>query len=402
MDLVTTAIRLAFTAIAMNKGRTLLTVLGVFVGISAVIITVSLANAAESAVADQISTGSGVLKVFPDLGAAGGRSKVPPIVTEEDGLAIAREAPHVKRVSSVAFQNVTVVQGERNVRTAILGVGDAYFEASKTAFSRGAPWSETEETLKASVAVIDASLAERLFGEEEAVGRTIRVGRVQFRVVGVAVPTRAGSGDLDDRVYVPLRVLRARIASVRDGRVDFILVIPKSLEDADAAKIETRAILAQRYRARGNGQSDFRVGSEEEELRARAETVAVLSNLFVLVAGVSLLVGGVGVMNIMLVSVAERVREIGIRLAIGAQGADVLLQFLVESVALTLLGGVCGVLGGFVGVAAVGYFLHMTVSVSPMSIVVGAGTSVTIGLVFGFFPALQASRLDPVEAMRAE
>jgi putative ABC transport system permease protein len=395
MGLFLTAVRLAFGSLVANKVRSTLTTVGVLVGVAAVMAIISATRASADAVADEIADSNGMLFVFPDLIGAAARHRADPFLTEGDTRAIARECGHVTGVVPVVDQRITIVNGAHNARTRLVGFTGPYFEMRRMKIAAGEAWRPDDET-PGEIAVIGKPLAERLFGHDDPVGRTIRVGRASLRVVGVLA--RHGGDDSDNRLFVPIRVVRARIIPARDKRIDYILLQPRSQADAKTARSEVTSLLKHRH----HGKQEFRMGSELDGLRERQETVSTLSMLFVTVAAVSLIVGGVGVMNIMLVSVAERTREIGIRISIGAQAHDILLQYLIEAVLLTLLGGVLGVIVGVAGSGALAEALDLEVHLSIGSAVAGLAVSVGMGVIFGFFPALHAARLDPIEALRTE
>jgi putative ABC transport system permease protein len=395
MGTVATAVRVALGSLAANKLRSLLTLIGVMISVAAVMTVLSGTQASTDAVVKAMGDGTGMLDVRPGFTTASARVRTKPFLTTQDAHTIAREAVHVRAVMPYVEQDgVLVINGERNANTTLVAIGGQYFGMANVSFGRGESWSELDDAARSNVVVLGAATARRLFGKEDPIARLVRIGRVQVRVVGVLAP----SGEEDDRLYAPLTFVRARILPARDGRVDAIHVKPHSLAEAAAARDEIHKIVNRP----GRGYDRIFVGSQDDYLRGRLETIATLSLLFLTVACVSLVVGGVGVMNIMLVSVAERTREIGIRISIGADGRDILLQYLVESVTLTVIGGVLGIVLGIGGSGLLADALQIEVRYSIGSAVAGFGTSVGIGIVFGFFPALSAARLDPIEALRTE
>jgi putative ABC transport system permease protein len=396
LDFFLTAVRLAFGSLVANKLRSTLTMVGVLISVAAVMMVMSATGTSAESVERELANSVGMLWIYPDGGPASARLKSTPLITEYDAHAISRDCSHVMGVSPIVEQRLQLVAGERNTNGRLTGVGPSFFSLSGTKFALGEEWSAGNEG-GGTVAVIGADLAERLFGGASPIGRQIRIGRA--RALAAVTGVLARDGDNDDRIFLPIKVVRGRLIPARDGRVDFIMVRPTSPDEAKLAKDEVVALLKQRK----FGKQLFRVGSDDDGLRRRQETIHTLSLLFLTVAAVSLLVGGVGVMNIMLVSVAERTREIGIRVSIGAQAADILLQYLIEAVVLTFFGGILGVLAGLAGSDALGSAIgleevHMTVS----GTLVALGVSVGIGIIFGFVPALRASRIDPLEALRTE
>jgi putative ABC transport system permease protein len=398
MDIVLTAVRLALGSILANRFRSLLTMIGVLISVASVMMVVSATQGSADAVAEKLATSAGMLRVRPNTMAATARMRAQPFLTEGDVRAIAAECDHVDVASGVVEQRVVASVG-KNVPTRVVGVVGPYFEMNTLQFSSGESWA-VDQDVHTAIAVLGAVVAKKLFGPVDPIGREIRIGRVGARVIGVIKATGgAVGGDFDDRVYMPLRLVQARIVPSRDHRVDIISVRPKTKDVSQAARAEVTALLKQRY----HGRQDFRIVSEDAALLDQQETIRTLSLLFLTVATVSLIVGGVGVMNIMLVSVAERTREIGIRVSIGAQPSDILLQYLVEAVTLTLLGGILGVGCGMLGGGALAQQLELDeVHFTMKAALSGIGVSVGMGILFGLLPALRAARLDPIEALRSE
>ncbi|HEY6461504.1 MAG TPA: ABC transporter permease [Polyangiaceae bacterium] len=399
------AVRLAMGAIARNKTRAALTVLGILIGITAVVIVSALAESTSSQIAGQIDSWSANgLFVFPrPVQASGARSKFIGRLTENDGRAIAREAVSVSAVAPWLGTQGQVVYGDQNWQTEIGGTTLPYFGIRRWTIGRGALWTESDEVLKTKVCVIGQTVATNLFGTMDPVGQTVRVGRSPYRVVGV-LGARGSSlfgDDQDDQIMMPIGSFRARVQHTSPGRVDLLMISATREDTVDRAGDQVANILRQRHHL-DPGRDDFEVRSQAE---MREKTQAILGTLSLLgigVAAVSLLVGGVGVMNIMLVSVAERTREIGIRMSIGARERDILVQFLVEAVVLTLVGGVLGIVLGSFASLGLGRAFDYPMKPSVQAILVAAATSVAIGTVFGFLPAWRAAKLDPIAALRVE
>ena len=268
----------------------------------------------------------------------------------------------------------------------------------------GGIWNASAEQTRERVCLLGQTVRDELFGPEDPIGRNVRIGRFPFKVVGLLAKKGESpfGGDQDDVIVMPLSTLQAKLVRTRPGQVQSILVSARASDSVDAAEREATEILRQRHRLLEDVPNDFEVHSQAEFKRAQTAIVGVLELLLFCIAAVSLAVGGIGVMNIMLVSVAERTREIGIRLAIGARAADVLAQFLVEAVVLTALGGVAGALTAVVAIAVLGKVLELPMHVSPIALGAGLVTSAITGIVFGFFPARRAAELDPIDALRTE
>jgi putative ABC transport system permease protein len=404
MALLLGALRLALGAIARNRTRSVLTVLGILIGITAVVIVTALGASTTDAIGGEIdSFAANGLFVSPQpVQASGARSKVVGRLTEADGRAIAREAVSVSAVAPFLQTQGQVVYGDKNVQTAIIGTTLDYFPIRRFTIGTGINWTETDELLKTKVCLVGQTVANNLFGSEDPVGRTVRVGRSPYQILGV-LAARGSSlvGDEDDRILMPIGSFRARVMHTSPGRADQLIVGATSPQTAGRAKAQIESILRQRHRLEP-GRDDFLINSQAE-MREKQETImTTLSVLLIAVAAVSLLVGGVGVMNIMLVSVAERTREIGIRMSIGARERDILVQFVVEAIALTLIGGVLGIAAGSAATFGLGRALGFSMTPSPAWLGAALGVSVLIGLAFGLLPALRAAKLDPIAALRVE
>jgi putative ABC transport system permease protein len=399
------AFRLAMGAVARNKTRAALTILGILIGITAVVIVSALAQSTSSQIGGQIdSFAANALYVWPrSVQASGAKSKTAGRLTEADGRAIAREAVSVSGVAPWLSTAGQVVYGDKNWQTELIGTTLDYYPIRRWTIARGTNWTASDETLKTKVCVIGATVATNLFGTADPVGQTIRIGRSPYTVVGV-LGLRGSSlfgDDQDDRVMMPIGSFRARVMHTSPGRVDQLILGATSEQTVGRAQSQIENILRQRHHLE-TGRDDFEVSSQAEMRETTNQILGTLSLLGIAVAGVSLLVGGVGVMNIMLVSVAERTREIGIRMSIGARERDILVQFLVEAVVLTLVGGVLGIVLGSAASIGLGRAFDWPMAPTPQAIGVAAATSVIIGTVFGLLPAWRAAKLDPIAALRVE
>ncbi len=400
------ALRLALGSIVRNKTRAVLTVLGILIGITAVVVVSALADGTSSAVAGELDGfASNAIYVWPQpVQASGARSKFAGRLTENDMNAILRESVSVSAGAPFMGTQGQVVYGDRNVMTQIIGVTLPYYDIRRWTIARGEKWTETDELLKTKVCVVGKTVALKLFGTEDPVGRTIRIGRSPYRVIG-ELGTRGSSSfgdDQDDRVMMPAGSYRARVVHMPPGRADQLMFSATSEATVEHARRQIQTILRQRHNIAEGNSDDFEMRTQAETRETTDAILGMLSLFGIAVAAISLLVGGVGVMNIMLVSVAERTREIGIRMSIGARERDILIQFLVEAVMLTLVGGVLGIVVGSLAALGIGQALDMPMTPTPRSILVAVGTSAAIGTLFGFLPAWRAAKLDPIVALRVD
>jgi putative ABC transport system permease protein len=399
------ALRLALGAIARNKMRAALTVLGIFIGITAVVIVTAAATSATDSISNAIdSVAANALYVSAQpTQASGVRSKSTGRLTEADGKAIAREAVSVSAVAPWLSTSGQIVYGDKNWSTTLIGTGLPFFPIRRYTIANGAIWTENDEIFKTKVCVIGQTVATNLFGNADPVGRVIRVGRSPYTVIGVLASrgTSFFGDDQDDLLMMPIGSFRARVMHTSPGRTDQLLISATSDQTTARAKTQIEGILRQRHRVE-RGREDFIVNSQAELRQSTNAILGTLSTLALGVALVSLLVGGIGVMNIMLVSVAERTREIGIRMSIGAREGDILVQFLVEAIVLTMIGGLLGIFVGSAITIGIGRLLSSPMVPSPESLGIAVTTSIVIGTVFGFLPAWRAAKLDPMAALRVE
>jgi putative ABC transport system permease protein len=405
MGAVYGALTLALGAIARNKLRAALTVLGIFIGITAVVIVTAAGESATATVGGEIdSLAANALYVFPQtVQASGAKSKVVGRLTEADGRAIGRDAVSVSGVAPWLSTQGQVVYGDKNWSTSIAGTTLPYFPIRRFTIAKGDLWTTTDEVLKTKVCLLGQTVATNLFGSADPVGRTVRIGRSPYVVIGLLAPrgTSLVGDDQDDRVMMPIGSFRARIMHTSPGRTDQLIVSATSDQTVNRAKSQIESILRERHRVEP-GREDFQVSTQAEFREATEGILGALALLLLCVAAVSLVVGGIGVMNIMLVSVAERTREIGIRMSIGARERDILVQFLVEAIVLTMVGGVLGIVVGSGITLGVGRALGWSMAPSAKALGVAVATSVAIGTVFGLLPAWRAAKLDPITALRVE
>jgi putative ABC transport system permease protein len=392
-------------SIARNKMRSLLTALGIVIGVACVIVSVAIGAGVAQSVSEMInSLGSNFIMVMPGTSTQSGARMFTgnSTLTEEDAEAIKREAPAVGYVSPNTRTAAQVIAGELNWSTQIQGVGVEWPNIRAWNIDEGSFFTDGDVRSGAKVAVLGKTVAENLFPNGDAVGSIMRIKNVPFKVVGV-LEKKGGSmmgSDQDDLIVAPYTTVMKRLSG--QSKIGMIIVSAASAEQVQDAMDQMDALLRQRHRIPPGGDADFMMRSQEEMAQANAQQVGLMRNLLLGIAIVSLAVGGIGIMNIMLVSVTERTREIGIRMAIGARGRHVLLQFLFEAVTLSVLGGLLGVLVG-VGVAKlIERVIKWPIVVSPEAIVVAFVVAATIGIFFGFYPARKASRLDPIDALRYE
>jgi len=403
--------RIAVRALRVNKLRSLLTMLGIIIGVGAVIAMVGVGAGAQASVTERIeSLGSNlIVATSGSLTSSGVRLGLGTqyTLTEDDADAIAREIQAVQVVAPSTKGKGQVVYGNLNWSTDIYGVTEDYLEAHDWLLEAGRPVGPEDVDGATKVAVLGQTTVLNLFGDSDPLGQIIRIQKVPFTVIGLlaAKGESAYGWDQDDAILIPLSTAKKKVLGVpqpnpRSVRKVEIKIWPG--DDMDEAEAQIRALLRQRHRLRPGDDDDFKLGNLTNVFEAKEQAAQIMTYLLVAIASVSLLVGGIGIMNIMLVSVTERTREIGLRMAVGAQGRDILLQFLVEAITLSVIGGVLGIAVGLAGSNAIGYFAEWRTLVAPESIVIAFGFAAAIGIFFGLYPARKASRLDPIEALRYE
>jgi putative ABC transport system permease protein len=399
------AILLAFREIRRNVMRSALTMLGIVIGVAAVITMVTLGRGATSRVtADIARMGSNLLHVQPGQsfrGPGGVRSAADPFDVE-DVKAIAREISGVAAVTPVTSQTVLAVYGNENWTTSVTGTDNAFFKAREWLIQAGRQFSDSELRAGKAVCILGNTVRKELFGSQDALEATIRLGKLSCQVIGTLEPKgQATFGrDQDDLVIVPLRAFQRRISGNQD--IGAIYISAQSGDVTEKVKQDIELLIRQRRHISPTEEDDFHVHDMKEIATTVTSTTRVLTALLGAVAAVSLVVGGIGIMNIMLVSVTERTREIGIRIAIGALERDVLRQFLVEAIVLSSLGGFAGIVLGLATCAIAAPMLGVPLIVDPVIMVIAVAFSGAVGVIFGYFPARKAARLDPIDALRHE
>jgi putative ABC transport system permease protein len=406
------AFRTAWRALAANTLRSILTMLGIIIGVAAVITMIAVGNGATERVQAQMKgLGSNIMLVLPSYTSQAGvrlAAQTNQRLTEEDAQAIALEIPEVQVAAPTSRSTGQVVVGNNNWSTTIFGVTNDYLEARDWGLQSGRLFDPGELAGSAKVAWIGTTVASQLFGDQDPVDQTIRVRGVPMTVVGV-LQTKGQNAlgmDQDDVIMIPISTLRNRIwggdATSRLKRVGSISVKIREGYDMKAAEESIKLLLRQRLKVQPGVDDPFNVRNLTEILQAQEAASRIMTLLLAAVAGISLVIGGIGIMNIMLVSVTERTREIGLRMAVGARPADILAQFLIEAITLSLLGGAMGVVLGAVATWAVGLIAGWQVSMSAGAVLLAVGFSALVGVFFGFYPARRASRLLPIQALRYE
>jgi putative ABC transport system permease protein len=396
----------AFRALQRNKMRSFLTMLGIIIGVAAVIAMLAIGQGAEYSVKQQIAAlGTNVLMVYPGAQQqAGVRTAAgsATTLTEDDALAISRECPAVQYISPGAFAGGQVIAGNLNWSTSIQGTGTDYLEIRQWPIEYGDFFTDQDVKAAAKVCILGKTVADNLFPDASPVDQTIRIRSVPFKVVGVLTKKgqNASGQDQDDIILAPYTTVLRRLTHFPNLR--FILVSATSLKDIAAAQTQISELLRMRHKIQSYDADDFTIRNQTDLAATATATTEVLTILLASIASVSLLVGGIGIMNIMLVSVTERTREIGIRMSVGARARDILTQFLIEALVLSLLGGITGIILGVVGSSVISSIAKWPTIITAFSIILSFGFSIAIGIFFGFYPARKAAMLNPIDALRYE
>jgi len=403
--------RIAVRALRVNKLRSILTMLGIIIGVAAVIAMVSVGSGAQARIAEQIqSLGSNLLVVLSGSINQGGvrmGSGSQLTITEDDAWAIQREVQGVQAAAPAMRGGGQVVWGNLNWSTIIQGATPEFFEARDWPVVAGQAFGQDAVDGATKMAILGQTVARNIFGDSDPVGQVIRIKKVPFTVVGVLDKkgqTTWGQ-DQDDLIVVPLTTAKRKLLGVSQANarsVNSISVRVREGADIKEAEVQTRELLRQRHRLQPYQEDDFSIRNLAEIAEAQEASSRVMTILLAAVASVSLFVGGIGIMNIMLVSVTERTREIGLRMAVGARGRDILAQFLVEAVTLSMIGGLIGVVVGVIVSYTIPYFAGWRTLISAEAIVVAFAFAAAVGIFFGFYPARKAAQLNPIEALRYE
>ncbi|HSB32072.1 MAG TPA: ABC transporter permease [Candidatus Sulfobium mesophilum] len=406
---IPSTVKISMRALRVNKMRSGLTMLGIIIGVGAVIAMLAVGTGASREIAAQISSmGSNLLMILPGATTAGGvrmGAGTQPTLTLGDAEAIQKESPAVEDVAPVLNGVAQVVYGHQNWSTGVIGTTPSMLNVRDWPLSAGRPFTDQDVKSATKVCLAGQTVVDNLFGDENPVGQIIRIKSVPFTIIGVlAEKGQSPNGqDQDDTIYVPVTTAQKKLFGTSfPGMVRILMVKAKSAEELSPAEKQITELLRQRHHIGQRQDNDFTVRNLTQFMQAAEQSTKVMTMLLGAIASVSLLVGGIGIMNIMLVSVTERTREIGIRMAVGAKTWDIRLQFIIEALTLSLIGGLLGIIFGISGSEILAIVFGWTTVVSPLSIVLAFGFSGLVGIFFGFYPAYKASLLDPIEALRYE
>ncbi len=391
-------LKLSFRSILRNKMRSLLTSLGIIIGVGSVIIMVAVGEGSQQQIEKQIqSLGSNLIMVFPERGPDKANR-----MTTADTKKLRNEASYLKAVSGTTRKSFTVIGGSGDWETTVYGVESDYLDIKQRTIKDGSFFSERDISSKNKIAVIGATIADNLFEYSNPIGMQIRINKVPFTITGI-LDSKGNTGtgtDQDDMILVPLDTALTRLQNSR--YIDTIEMSVVSENLMDQAESEIEEILRESHRLADSRENDFRIMNQAEIISTVSSTAKTLTVLLGAIAGVSLIVGGIGIMNIMLVSVTERTREIGIRMSVGARKKDILLQFLSESIILSLLGGFMGIVSAAAIALSLDSFFNIPAVIKPEIIFLSAGFAAAVGIFFGYYPAKSASNLYPIDALRHE
>lgn len=400
-------VRVSLRALARNKMRTILTMLGIVIGVGAVICTVAIGQGAAKQVQEQIqSLGDNIIFISAGSIKTSGvhlGSQATKSLTAADGRAILAEVPFIKWITPSVGYSIQLVNGANNWYTRASGVSPDYIKIRHWPLAQGGMFSKMDVDVAADVCVLGQTVVKSLFSaSEDPIGKTVQIANLPFHVIGVlsAKGESPFGGDEDDVVIMPYTTVQKKLSGI--SWIQFMMASADSADDIQPAEDQIAAILRQRHHLRPNEDDDFIIRSPTDFTQAQTQASNVMTILLASIASVSLLVGGIGIMNIMLVSVTERTREIGVRMAIGATESDVQRQFLSEAMVLSFLGGLVGIVFGILGSITVSDLFNWPTLVSPVSIIIAAAFSAAVGIFFGYYPAKRAAQLDPIEALRYE
>ena len=401
--------RISLRALRVNKMRSGLTMLGMIIGVGAVIAMLAVGTGARQKISEQIaSIGSNLLMVLSGASTAGGirmGSGTQPTLTLGDAEAVEKECPSVQAVAPILGGTAQVVYGNQNWSTGVTGTSPNMLIVREWNLSSGRPFSDDDVKSATKVCLIGQTIVDNLFGSIDPVGQVIRIKKIPFTVVGVleAKGQSPNGQDQDDTIFIPVTTAQKKLfGTAFPGMIRLMSVKARSAEDLAKAEKEIADLLRQRHRLSAKQENDFTVRNLTQMLQAAEQSTKVMTILLGAIASVSLVVGGIGIMNIMLVSVTERTREIGIRMAVGAKTWDIRLQFIIEALTLSMIGGIIGIICGITVSKVLSNIAGWSIVVSLFSVLLSFGFSGLVGIFFGFYPAYKASLLDPIEALRYE
>jgi putative ABC transport system permease protein len=403
---VSNLLKIALKALKLNKMRAFLTMLGIIIGVASVITMLAIGEGSKESIKTQISSmGSNMITIRPGAGMQGGVRQDPSTMqslTMADLASIEKDSKYTENTSPMVNSGGQSINGAKNWPTTIYGVAPQYLKVRVLDVKEGAMFSDSDVKSSAKVAVIGQTVVENLFPDSSPIGKTIRFNSIPFKVIGVLSEKGENTfgQDQDDVILAPYTAVQKRILAVT--YLQSIVTSSKSEDQADKAVAEITNILRDNHKLAASAEDDFNVFSQQELISMFSSTSEMLTILLVAIASISLLIGGIGIMNIMYVSVKERTREIGLRMAVGGRGNDILLQFLAEAVIISITGGIIGVALGLGSTFGISFFLGWPVSVTVFSIVISFAVCAVTGIFFGWYPAQKASALDPITALRYE